>query len=124
MARAWKSYLRQIGPGFITGVSDDDPSGIATYSQAGAQFGTSLLWVALFFFPLMAAVQEICARIGRVSGHGLAGNIRRYFPPAWLYVIVFLITVSNTINIGADIAGMAAALKLSSAPTGYASTPS
>jgi NRAMP (natural resistance-associated macrophage protein)-like metal ion transporter len=112
MARAWKRYLREIGPGFITGVSDDDPSGIATYSQAGAQFGTALLWVALFFFPLMAAVQEISARIGRVSGHGLAGNIRRYCPAAWLYLIVFLIVVSNTINIGADIAGMAAALEL------------
>jgi NRAMP (natural resistance-associated macrophage protein)-like metal ion transporter len=112
MVRAWKDYLRQIGPGFITGVSDDDPSGIATYSQAGAQFGTSMLWVALFFFPLMAAVQEISARIGRVSGHGLAGNIRRHCPRAWLYLIVFLIVVSNTINIGADIAGMSAALEL------------
>lgn len=77
MARAWQRYLREIGPGFIAGVSEDDPSGIATDSQAGAQFGTSLLGVALFFFPLMAAMQEISARVGRVSGHGLAGNIRR-----------------------------------------------
>ncbi|WP_075796019.1 Nramp family divalent metal transporter [Massilia putida] len=112
MARTWKSYLREIGPGFITGVSDDDPSGIATYSQAGAQFGTSLLWVALFFFPLMASVQEISARMGRVTGHGLVRNIRTYCPTAWLYLIVFLIVVSNTINIGADLAGMAAALEL------------
>lgn len=112
MLNDWGSYLRQLGPGFITGVSDDDPSGIATYSQAGAQFGTSMLWMALFFFPLMAAVQEISARIGRVSGRGLAGNIRESFPPSLLYIVVVLIAISNIINIGADIGAMAAAMEL------------
>jgi NRAMP (natural resistance-associated macrophage protein)-like metal ion transporter len=112
MKREWIEALRQIGPGFITGVADDDPSGIATYSQAGARFGTSMLWVALFFLPLMVAVQEISARIGRVSGHGLAGNMRRYYPPRLLYLVVVLIAISNTINIGADIAGMAASLDM------------
>jgi NRAMP (natural resistance-associated macrophage protein)-like metal ion transporter len=112
MRPEWKEALGQLGPGFITGVSDDDPSGIATYSQAGAQFGTSMLWVALFSFPLMAAVQEISARIGRVSGHGLAGNLRRHYRPGLLYAVVLLIAVSNIINIGADIGGMAAALEL------------
>lgn len=106
------TYLRQLGPGFITGVSDDDPSGIATYSQAGARFGTSMLWVALFSFPLMAAVQEISARIGRVTGRGLSGNVRKHYSPTLLYAIVALISISNTINIGADIGAMAAALEL------------
>jgi NRAMP (natural resistance-associated macrophage protein)-like metal ion transporter len=112
MIKACMVYLRQLGPGFITGVSDDDPSGIATYSQAGARFGTSMLWLSVFFFPLMAAVQEISARIGRVTGRGLAGNIRKHYPPALLYMVVGLIAVSNVINIGADIGAMAAALEL------------
>lgn len=112
MRQEWTEALRQLGPGFITGVSDDDPSGIATYSQAGAGFGLSMLWVALFFFPLMAAVQEISARTGRVSGHGLAGNLCRHYARSWLYLIVLLICVANIINIGADVAGMAASLEL------------
>jgi NRAMP (natural resistance-associated macrophage protein)-like metal ion transporter len=112
MLKACTNYLRQLGPGFITGVSDDDPSAIATYSQAGAQFGTSMLWIALFSFPLMASIQEISARIGRVTGQGLADNIRRHYPPALLNTVVLLIAVSNTINIGADIGAMAAALEL------------
>ncbi|MDB5761747.1 MAG: divalent metal cation transporter [Herminiimonas sp.] len=112
MLRACLTYIRQLGPGFITGVSDADPSGIATYSQAGTRFGTSMLWVALFSFPLMAAIQEISARIGRVTGQGLAGNIRMHYPPGLLYAAVLLIAVSNTINIGADIGAMAAALEL------------
>ncbi|GAB3408637.1 Nramp family divalent metal transporter [Massilia agilis] len=112
MKPEWKEALRQVGPGFITGVADDDPSGIATYSQAGARFGTAMLWVSLFTFPLMAAVQEISARIGRVSGHGLAGNIRRHYPPALMYMVVVLIAISNIINIGADIGGMAASMEL------------
>ncbi|TFW30539.1 NRAMP family divalent metal transporter [Massilia horti] len=116
MTNKWTEYLRQIGPGFITGVSDDDPSGIATYTQAGAQFGPLMLWVSLFFFPLVAGVQEISARIGRVSGHGLAGNIRRHYPPELLYLVVVLISISNIINIGADIGGMAAALELIAGP--------
>src|SRR5438477_12537223 len=78
----WR-FLKLLGPGLITGASDDDPSGIATYSQVGAQFGYGMSWVMLFSFPLMAAIQEICARIGRVTGAGIAGNLRRYYP-AWL----------------------------------------
>jgi NRAMP (natural resistance-associated macrophage protein)-like metal ion transporter len=112
MLKSLVTYLRQLGPGFITGVSDDDPSGIATYSQAGAQFGTAMLWVSMFSFPLMAAVQEISARIGRVTGRGLAGNLRKYYPPWILYTVVLLMAVSNIINIGADIGAMAAALEL------------
>jgi NRAMP (natural resistance-associated macrophage protein)-like metal ion transporter len=112
MLPSFVNFLKKLGPGFITGVSDDDPSGIATYSQAGAQFGTAMLWTALLTFPLMAAIQEISARIGRVTGHGMAGNIRRHYPLWLLYFIVALIFVANTINIGADISAMAAALEL------------
>lgn len=112
MLQSFLNFLKKLGPGFITGVSDDDPSGIATYSQAGAQFGTSMLWAAFFTFPLMAAVQEISARIGRVTGHGVAGNIRRHYSPMLLYFVVALILIANTINIGADISAMAAALEL------------
>src|SRR5215471_19919074 len=79
----WRRILSVLGPGLITGASDDDPSGIATYSQAGAQFGYSMAWVMLFTWPLMTAIQEISARIGRVTGHGIAGNIRRHYP-GWL----------------------------------------
>ncbi len=102
----------KLGPGLITGISDDDPSGIATYSQAGAQFGTAMLSVAFFSFPLMAAIQEISARIGRVTGRGLAGNIRQHYSRTLLYFIVALIIISNTLNLGADISEMAAALEL------------
>lgn len=112
MRQSLVNFIKKLGPGFITGVSDDDPSGIATYSQAGAQFGTSMLWAALFTFPLMAAIQEISARIGRVTGHGVAGNIRRHYSPWLLYFVVALILVANTVNIGADIGAMAAALEL------------
>src|SRR6266496_1998859 len=80
---AHKGLLGRLGPGLITGASDDDPSGIATYSQAGAHFGYAMCWVMLFCFPLMAAIQEISARIGRVTGHGIAGNIRAHYP-RWL----------------------------------------
>ena len=101
-----------LGPGLITGASDDDPSGIATYSQVGAQFGYGLAWTLLFSYPLMCAIQEISARIGRVTGAGIAGNLRRYYP-AWLSnSIVGLLIVANTINIGADLGAMGAALKL------------
>ncbi|HEY8099528.1 MAG TPA: divalent metal cation transporter [Burkholderiaceae bacterium] len=106
------SFFKKLGPGFITGVSDDDPSGIATYSQAGAQFGTSMLWLAFFSFPLMLAIQEISARIGRVTGHGLAGNMRRHYSRPLLYFIVLLLFVANTLNVGADIGAMAASLEL------------
>ena len=104
--------LAVLGPGLITGASDDDPSGIATYSQAGAQFGYSLGWVMLFSWPLMCAIQEISARIGRVTGRGIAGNLKRHYAAPLLYFVVGLLVVANTINIGADLGAMAAALKL------------
>ncbi len=96
----------------ITGAADDDPSGIATYSQVGAQFGYGMLWTMLFSFPLMAAIQEISARIGRVSGIGIAGNIRRHYPRPFLYGIVILLLIANIFNIGADIGAIGAAAKL------------
>ncbi len=105
--------LRDIlGPGLITGASDDDPSGIATYSQAGAQFGYGLGWTLLLTYPLMCAIQQISAQIGRVTGRGLAGNLRRHYPAAVLHGLVGLLVIANVINIGADLGAMAAALKL------------
>lgn len=106
------SWFRRLGPGLITGAADDDPSGIATYSQAGAQFGLNMLWTMLFTYPLMAAIQSICARIGRVTGEGLAVNMSHVMP-GWLAgAIVFLLFVANTVNIGADLAAMGAAMQL------------
>jgi NRAMP (natural resistance-associated macrophage protein)-like metal ion transporter len=102
-----ESVLEKLGPGLITGAADDDPSGIAAYSQGGAQFGYSLLWTLFFTYPLMVGIQVVSARIGRVSGYGLAGNIRRNYPPAMLYFLVSLLLVANTINIGADLVAMA-----------------
>src|SRR5450432_631021 len=99
--------LKSLGPGVITGAADDDPSGIATYSVAGAQLGTKLLWTALLTWPLMAAVQMMCARIGKVTGQGLAATFKRRFPTWLLLVVVTALLVANTINIGADLAGMA-----------------
>lgn len=108
-----KSKLLQIlGPGLITGASDDDPSGIATYSQAGAQFGYGIGWMMLFSWPLMCAIQEISARIGRVTGYGIAGNLKRHYSRPLLLGTVILLFVANTINLGADLGAMAAALKL------------
>ena len=105
--------LRDIlGPGLITGASDDDPSGIATYSQAGAQFGYGLGWTLVMTFPLMTAVQMISARIGRASGHGIAGNLRRYYPRWLTTLLVGLLLIANTINIGADLGAMADATAL------------
>ena len=101
-----------LGPGLITGASDDDPSGIATYSQAGAQFGYQTLWTMLATYPLMTAVQLISALIGRVTGHGIAGNMRRHFPRVFIYLCVGLMVIANTINIGADISAMGAAAQL------------
>lgn len=98
--------LARVGPGLITGVADDDPSGIATYSQAGAQFGLNMLWTMPLCFPLMAAIQSMCGRIGRVTGKGLAANIKAFFPPAVLKVVVVLLLVANTLNIAADVAAM------------------
>ncbi|MCE9551400.1 MAG: divalent metal cation transporter [Betaproteobacteria bacterium] len=106
------SFLKKLGPGLITGAADDDPSGIATYSQAGAGFGYAMLWTAFLTFPLMVGIQMVSARIGRVTGHGLAANIRLHYSPALLYILVGLLLIANTINIAADIGAMAAALKL------------
>jgi NRAMP (natural resistance-associated macrophage protein)-like metal ion transporter len=110
--KAERSWMRRLGPGLITGAADDDPSGIATYSQAGAQFGFGLLWTMLLTYPLMVAIQLVSARMGRVTGTGLATNLRRHYPPAVLYFAVLLLFVANTINIAADIAAMGAAAKL------------
>ncbi len=107
-----KKFFSILGPGFITGASDDDPSGIATYSQTGALFGFAQAWTALFFFPLMVAIQEMCGRIGLVSGKGLAGVIRLYYSKKILYFAVFLLLFANTINIGADLGAMAASAQL------------
>lgn len=104
--------LSVLGPGLITGASDDDPSGIATYSQAGAQFGYGLAWTLLLTFPLMTAVQVISARIGRTTGHGIAGVLRRHFPGWLLQSMVFLLVVANVINLGADLGAMAEAVNL------------
>ncbi|QBB70147.1 divalent metal cation transporter [Pseudolysobacter antarcticus] len=105
------SVLSMLGPGLVTGAADDDPSGVGTYSQVGAQFGFAMLWTMLFSLPLMLAVQEISARIGRVTGKGIAGNLHGF--SKWItYPVVFLLFLANTINIGADIAAMGAAAKL------------
>lgn len=105
-ARLKEHPLARIGPGLITGVADDDPSGIATYSQAGAQFGLNMLWTMPLAFPLMAAVQSMCANLGRVTGKGLAANIKSAFPPAVLTGVVSLLLVANVLNIAADVAAM------------------
>ncbi len=105
-ARFKEHPLARVGPGLITGVADDDPSGIVTYSQAGAQFGLNMLWTMPLAFPLMAAIQSMCARIGRVTGKGLAANIKDAFPPIVLQGVVLLLLVANTLNIAADIAAM------------------
>src|SRR5208283_6141490 len=98
--------LARVGPGLITGVADDDPSGIATYSQAGAQSGLNMLWTMPLAFPLMAAIQSICARIGRVTGKGLAANIKDAFPPVVVRGVIVLLLIANTLNIAADVAAM------------------
>jgi NRAMP (natural resistance-associated macrophage protein)-like metal ion transporter len=104
--------IGRLGPGLITGAADDDPSGIATYSQAGAEFGLNMLWTLLFTYPLMVAVQVISARIGRVTGKGLAANLREIMPQSAVVVLALLLFVANTINIGADVAAMGAAAEL------------
>lgn len=105
-ARLKEHPLSKVGPGLITGVADDDPSGIATYSQAGAQFGLDMLWTMPLAYPLMAAIQAICAQIGRVTGKGLAANIKTAFPPIVLKAVVLLLLLANTLNIAADVAAM------------------
>ena len=112
MLRRGKDYWHMLGPGLTTGASDDDPSGIATYSQTGAQFGYQFLWLAGFTFPLMAFVQEMCARIGLVTGRGLAHNIRVFFSRRVLYVCTILLFFANAFNIGANLGAMAKAVQL------------
>lgn len=112
VARETKRFWDRLGPGLTTGASDDDPSGITTYSQAGAQFGFHFLWLAIWTFPLMSVVQEMCARIGIVTGRGLAGNIRVFFPKKILYICTLLLFVANAINIGADLGAMAKGVQL------------
>lgn len=107
-----RSLFGFLGPGLITGAADDDPSGIATYSQAGAQFGLGLAWTMLFTFPLLACIQEIAARIGRTTGQGIAANLRDFYPRPLLVVIVALLTIANTVNLGADLGAMGEAVKL------------
>src|SRR5260221_9332870 len=107
-----KLFWRTLGPGLVTGASDDDPSGIATYSQAGTQFGYQLLWLSVFTFPLMAVIQEMCARIGMVTRQGLAANIKQYFPRWVLVLCVTSLVIANTINVAADIAAMVAGVQL------------
>ena len=105
-------YLRLLGPGLVTGAADDDPSGITTYSVAGASLGYGMLWVALVTFPLMAAVQLVCARIGLVTGRGLAAAIRRHYPRPFLYAACLLLLVANVFNIAADLSGMAGVMHM------------
>ena len=107
-----EEYWDTLGPGLTTGAADDDPSGIATYSQAGAQYGPQLIWLALFTYPFMAVVQEMCARIGLVSGQGLAANIRRHYSSRALYMVTALLFLANTLNIAADLGAMAAGTRL------------
>jgi Mn2+/Fe2+ NRAMP family transporter len=104
--RLKKHPIWRLGPGLITGAADDDPSGIATYSQAGAQFGLNMLWTMPLAYPLMAAIQSMCAQIGRVTGNGLAANIKAAFPPIVLKAAVLLLLIANTLNIAADVAAM------------------
>jgi len=111
-AQKAKEYWEILGPGLTTGASDDDPSGIATYSQTGARYGFQLLWLSVITFPLMSVIQEMCARIGLVTGRGLAANIRKYFPKKILYMVAILLFASNSFNIGADLGAMAKATQL------------
>jgi NRAMP (natural resistance-associated macrophage protein)-like metal ion transporter len=106
------NFLHRLGPGLITGAADDDPSGIATYSQVGAQFGLGMLWTTLFSFPLMAAIQEISARLGRITGTGIAEILRKHYSKPLLYSLVLLLCLANVFNLGADVAAMGAAAQL------------
>jgi len=107
-----ESWLRKLGPGLITGAADDDPSGIATYSQVGVQFGLGMLWIMLFSFPLMSGIQEICARLGRITGQGIAAAMNQRFPRPLVIFLVSLLCAANIFNLGADVAAMGAAVKL------------
>lgn len=118
----FRGFWSKIGPGLVTGASDDDPSGIATYSQAGARFGFGLLWTMLFSLPLMTAAQQVSARIGRVTGRGVAGNLRRHYPRWVLWPAIAVVLFANTVNLGADLGAMgdAAALVVGGPALAYA----
>ena len=107
-----EGLLQKLGPGLITGASDDDPSGIATYSQVGAQFGYGMLWTMVISYPLMAAIQEISARVGRVTGCGISANLRRYYPKWLMRFVIALVVIANVFNLGADIGAMGASAQL------------
>src|SRR5437660_12156140 len=107
--RRVRSFFADLGPGLVTGAADDDPSGVSTYSVTGASFGYAPLWTALFSFPLMVAVQMMCARLGMVTGRGLASNLRRNYPRGIVWAACALLIVANVVNIGADLGGMAEA---------------
>ena len=112
MFKKLKKLLSLLGPGFITGASDDDPSGIATYAQTGAQFGYSQLWTAPFSFPFMTVIQEMCGRVGIVTGKGLSGVIRKHYSRPILFGTVAILFTANTINIGANLGAMASSAEL------------
>ena len=105
-------WFKRLGPGLITGAADDDPSGIATYSQVGAQFGFTMLWTAWLSYPFMVTTQLMSARIGRVTGHGIAFSLKQYYPPWLLYGLVTLLLLANVINLAADLGAMGQALQL------------
>src|SRR5438132_7972368 len=121
--RTFRRFFADLGPGLITGAADDDPSGISTYSVAGATFGYAPLWTALFSFPLMTAVQLMCARLGVVTGRGLAGVIRLHYPRWVLWSACALLVVANVINIAADLGGMAEATTLVTGVSGFVWLP-
>ena len=112
IGRSRRSLLRSLGPGLITGAADDDPSGIGTYSQVGAQFGYQLGWTMLFSYPLMSVTQQISAEIGRVTGAGIARNLRKHYSPWLLRGVLALLVVASTVNLGADLGAMAQATQL------------
>src|SRR5919199_3366637 len=112
LTNSLRRFWQALGPGVVTGAADDDPSGIATYSIAGAQFGTAFLWTALLTWPLMAAVQTMCARIGMVTGRGLMASMRHRFPHWMLVCGAVALLIANTLNVGADLAGMSDAAEL------------
>ena len=107
-----RTFLALLGPGLVTGAADDDPSGIGTHSQVGAEFGYGLVWTFVVSFPLMVVIQEVAAQIGRVTGAGIARNLRRHYPRPLLWAVVLLLLIANVVNLGADLSAMGAALKL------------
>src|SRR5689334_4282375 len=111
MEHSTKGPLSRLGPGLITGAADDDPSGIGTHSQIGAEFGYKLSWTFVLSFPLLAAIQMVAAEIGRVTGRGIATNLRLHYPKPWLWFAVTLLLVANIINLGADLSAMGASVQ-------------